>query len=72
MSRRDLPFIDPGDRREPIFRDDKDRESFLQTVGEACVKTAWCLMNNDFHLGGRNTKTEAFSALVPVTLIFFI
>ena len=28
-----------GDRREPIFREDSDRELFLQTMGEACAKT---------------------------------
>ena len=44
-----------GDRREPIFEDDLDRECFLQTLGEACEKTqwevhAWCLMPNHFHL----------------------
>jgi len=44
-----------GDRREPIFRDDLDREIFLQTLGEACAKTDWhvhalCLMGNHFHL----------------------
>ena len=44
-----------GDRCEPIFRDDKDREVFLRTAGEACTKTdwnihAWCLMSNHFHL----------------------
>src|SRR6266481_2379458 len=44
-----------GDRREPIFRDDRDRERFIETLGEACRKTgwevqAWCLMNNHFHL----------------------
>ena len=44
-----------GDRREPIFRDDADRERFLATLGEACGKTAWqvhayCLMSNHFHL----------------------
>src|SRR6266478_6995887 len=55
ISPRDLHVMNRGDRREPIFRDDKDRESFLQTAGEACVKTdwevhAWCLMNNHFHL----------------------
>ena len=42
-----------GDRREPIFRDDKDRERFLQTLTEACAKTQWlihafCLMENHF------------------------
>jgi REP element-mobilizing transposase RayT len=44
-----------GDRREPIFKDGKDRKLFLQTLGEACEKTgwhihAWCLMPNHFHL----------------------
>src|SRR5687768_12893033 len=44
-----------GDRREKIFHDDTDRESFLQTLGETCGKTAWqvhafCLMPNHFHL----------------------
>jgi len=44
-----------GDRREPIFHDDHDRKTFLQTLHEACEKTcwqvhAWCLMENHFHL----------------------
>ena len=44
-----------GDRREDIFEDDKDRQRFLETLGEACQKTAWqvhayCLMRNHFHL----------------------
>ena len=44
-----------GDHREPIFRDDRDRERFLTTLAEACAKTqwqvhAWCLMGNHFHL----------------------
>jgi putative transposase len=44
-----------GDHREPIFRDDRDRERFLATLGEACAKTGWqvhayCLMGNHFHL----------------------
>ena len=30
-----------GDRREAIFRDAKDHECFLQTLGEACVKAHW-------------------------------
>jgi len=38
-----------GDRREPIFQDDKDRECFIATLGEVCGKTGWqvhafCLM----------------------------
>jgi putative transposase len=44
-----------GDRREPIFLDDADRERFLATLAEACMKTDWqvhayCLMLNHFHL----------------------
>jgi putative transposase len=44
-----------GDRREDIYRDDRDREEFLATLAEACGKTGWevqalCLMNNHFHL----------------------
>ncbi len=44
-----------GDRQEPIYEDDSDRERFLETLAEACLKTAWlvhayCLMGNHFHL----------------------
>ena len=44
-----------GDRREPIFKDDRDRIRFVETLAEACGKTAWqvhayCLMANHFHL----------------------
>ena len=44
-----------GDRREAIYADDEDRELFLQTLGEACMKTGWqvhayCLMGHHFHL----------------------
>jgi putative transposase len=47
--------LNRGDRREPIFRDDEDRQRFLATLGEACAKTGWqvhalCLMPNHFHL----------------------
>jgi putative transposase len=44
-----------GDRREDIFVDDVDRQDFLKTLAEACLKTGWqthayCLMRNHFHL----------------------
>jgi REP element-mobilizing transposase RayT len=44
-----------GDRREPIFKVDTDRELFVATLGECCGKTGWevhayCLMPNHFHL----------------------
>jgi REP element-mobilizing transposase RayT len=42
-----------GDRQEPILKDDQDRLRFLDTLAEACEKTAWqvhayCLMRNHF------------------------
>ncbi|MCW5551574.1 MAG: transposase [Verrucomicrobiae bacterium] len=47
--------LNRGDRREEIFKDDQDRERFLETLGEVCAKTGWqvlacCLMANHFHL----------------------
>jgi REP element-mobilizing transposase RayT len=47
--------ISRGDRREPIFKDDSDRERLLETLAEACQKTGWqihafCLMPNHLHL----------------------
>ncbi len=44
-----------GDRREEIFRNERDRRLFLSTLTEACGKTGWqihayCLMRNHFHL----------------------
>ena len=33
--------LNRGDRREPIFGDDQDRQRFLDTLGEACLKTGW-------------------------------
>jgi hypothetical protein len=31
--------LNRGDRREAIFKDDEDRQGFLQTLGEVCDKT---------------------------------
>ncbi len=44
-----------GDRREAVFKDARDYELFLETLGEACGKAVWqvhayCLMFNHFHL----------------------
>ena len=44
-----------GYRREPIFRDDQDRQWFIRTLAEACGKTGWqvlalCFMPNHFHV----------------------
>lgn len=48
-------LMNRGDRREPIFKDEKDRRDFLVALEEVCQKTgwqvhAWCLMSNHFHL----------------------
>ena len=44
-----------GDRREPIFADDEDRESFLDVLAQAMARfdaqvLAFCLMGNHYHL----------------------
>ncbi|MFO1321482.1 MAG: transposase [Burkholderiales bacterium] len=44
-----------GDRREPIFRDDEDREMFLDILAHTLERLdaqvlAYCLMGNHYHL----------------------
>jgi REP element-mobilizing transposase RayT len=44
-----------GDRREDIFRDEQDRQRFVQTLADVCLKAGWqvhafVLMPNHFHL----------------------
>jgi putative transposase len=44
-----------GDRREDIFEDDQDRQTFLQTLEQIVTQFnwlcyAWCLMDNHYHL----------------------
>ncbi len=44
-----------GDRREAIFEDDEDRETFLSILGEVTDRFNWlchayCLMTNHYHL----------------------
>lgn len=44
-----------GNRQEAIFKDDKDHERFLDTLGEVCARTGWLihafvLMDNHYHL----------------------
>ena len=44
-----------GDRREPIFKDEQDRQVFVESLGQCCARTGWqvhalCLMPNHFHL----------------------
>jgi REP-associated tyrosine transposase len=48
-------LLDRGDRREAVFRDERDREIFLATLGQVCERTgwrvhAWVLMTNHYHL----------------------
>ncbi|MGD0652169.1 MAG: transposase [Verrucomicrobiia bacterium] len=44
-----------GDHLEPIFADDRDRERFIETLGEGCESAGWAvhsfvLMPNHYHL----------------------
>ncbi len=48
-------LMNRGDHREAIFKDDADRQRFVETLAEACAKTGWqvhayVLMPNHFHL----------------------
>ena len=48
-------ILSRGNRREVVFPDETDYLHFVQTLEEACRKTAWqvhafCLMPNHFHL----------------------
>ena len=47
--------MDRGNRLEAIYEDDRDREMFLHTLGQACERTGWrvhsyVLMGNHYHL----------------------
>ncbi len=47
--------LNRGDRREPIFQDDEDRQGFVAALAEVCGRSGWqvhayCLMPNHFHL----------------------
>src|SRR6218665_1784982 len=44
-----------GNAREPIYRDDEDRQGFLECLERACDRFGWvlwayCLMDNHYHL----------------------
>ena len=44
-----------GDRQEPIYEDDEDRERFLTILGDVVKTPHWichgyCLMSNHYHL----------------------
>jgi REP element-mobilizing transposase RayT len=46
--------LNRGDRREPIFKDDRDRQKFVQALAAVCARTGWqvhayVLMPNHFH-----------------------
>jgi len=61
-------LINRGDRREEIFRDQKDRLSFLEMLGATCAKTGWqvhayCLMSNHFHLVVETPRANLVSGM---------
>lgn len=58
-----------GDRGEEIYRDDADRDLFLKTLGEACVRTGWrvhayVLMRNHYHLLLETPEANLVTALL--------
>ena len=60
------------DRREPIFKDDSDRQLFLEILGLCCAKTGWqvhayCLMPNHFHLVIETPQANLVAGWEPVS-----
>ena len=56
------PVLNRGDRREPIFHDEADRQRFVETRAEVCAKTGWLHASLDFK---SQTADRRFS---PATL----
>ncbi|MEY2409521.1 MAG: REP-associated tyrosine transposase [Verrucomicrobiota bacterium] len=61
-------LMNRGDRREPIYLDDTDRQQFIHTLGQACEKTGWqvhafCLMKNHFHLVTETPRANLVSGM---------
>jgi putative transposase len=57
-----------GNERRIIYRDDKDRQRFLETLGEACerfglVVHAYCLMPNHYHLLAQTPRANLSRAI---------
>jgi len=42
-----------GDRHEPIFKDNRDRNAFIKTLGQACAKTEWHVHGGRLRRGGK-------------------
>jgi hypothetical protein len=60
-----------GNRGDAIFLDDKDRETFIDTLDEACTKTGWLvhafvLMGNHYLCGAPHNQ------LLHITLSPFV
>jgi hypothetical protein len=50
-------LLDRGDRREAIFRDDRDRESFLATLGQGVARELFLgHVSNGRHCSGSAAK----------------
>jgi hypothetical protein len=47
MSSSATSVMDRGDRREPIFKDEADRQRFVEMLAEACAKTGWQVLDID-------------------------
>jgi REP element-mobilizing transposase RayT len=61
-------LMNRGNRKEIIYRDEADRQVFLDTLAEACGKTAWeihayCLMPNHFHLVAETPRANLVAGM---------
>jgi REP-associated tyrosine transposase len=62
-----------GNRRQPIYADDRDRELFLRLVGRVVARRAWrchafCLMPNHYHLVVETPKPDLSAGMHALNL----
>ena len=58
-----------GNRREDIFLDDSDRETYLEIIRKVCVRQelrihGWCLMSNHIHLVATPPREDSLARAV--------
>ena len=47
-----------GNRKEDIFFDDRDRDTFLRTLGEACEQTEWDALRRGWYIGSNTFRDQ--------------
>ncbi|WP_252183307.1 transposase [Rossellomorea vietnamensis] len=64
-------IVTRGNRRDPLFQDERDVKAFLSILTKVHEKTSFeiasfCLMNNHYHLHMRSSKTDMSSVMAMI------